>query len=201
VNPTQFNDPEDLRNYPRDLDRDLAMLRAEGVDAVLAPSEAELYADAYRYRVTEGERSKALCGAHRPGHFDGVLTVVLKLLSIAGADRAYFGEKDFQQLDLIRGMADAFFLDTKIVGCPIVRERDGLAMSSRNALLGVDDRARAPGLRRALASSPTPEAAREALERAGFQVDYVEDRETGFGLRRFGAARLGGVRLIDNVAR
>jgi pantoate--beta-alanine ligase len=121
----------------------------------------------------------------------------MKLLQIAEAERAYFGEKDFQQLELIRGMCEAFFIPTVIVPCPTVREPDGLAMSSRNMRLSVKERAKAPLLHQVLVQSPTTEEARHALEAAGFRVDYVEDR---LG-RRLGAARLGATRLIDNVAR
>ena len=104
VNPTQFNDAHDLANYPRVLDEDLRVLREEGADCVLAPGEQAMYPDGYAYRVSERDRSTTLEGAHRPGHFDGVLTVVLKLLQIASAERAYFGEKDWQQLRLVQGM-------------------------------------------------------------------------------------------------
>lgn len=197
VNPTQFDDPADLARYPRVIDDDLAMLRAAGADFVFLPTEPMLYADAYRYRVTEQERSRVLEGAHRPGHFDGVLTVVLKLLLIAGADRAYFGEKDWQQLDLVRGMVDAFFVPTTIVPCPTVRERDGLALSSRNARLSAAEREKAPRFHQVLSTAPTADAAASALRAAGFVVDYVEDRDG----RRLGAVHLGGVRLIDNVPR
>lgn len=195
VNPTQFDDPDDLAQYPRTLEDDLRMLTSAGADYAFVPREEDLYADGYRYRVTETAFSKELEGAHRPGHFDAVLTVVLKLLQIASADRAYFGEKDWQQLELVRGMASAFFLPTAIVGCPIVREPDGLALSSRNRRLTPDDREKAPAFHRILASSRTAEAAACDLQKAGFVVDYVEDR----GDRRLGAVRLGGVRLIDNV--
>lgn len=159
------------------------------------PQQAELYPDGYRYRVTEHECSTVLEGAHRPGHFDGVLTIVLKLLQIASAERAYFGEKDWQQLALVRGLVEAFFLPTAIVNCPTVRETDGLALSSRNQRLRPADRARAPGFYDALSSAPTAEAAARRLQAAGFVVDYVEDR----GGRRLAAVRVGGVRLIDNV--
>jgi pantoate--beta-alanine ligase len=195
VNAMQFDDPRDLARYPQTLDEDLTMLRAEGTDFVLLPSEAHLYPDGYRYRVTEIGLSKVLEGAHRPGHFDAVLTVVLKLLQIASAERAYFGEKDWQQLSLVRGMADAFFLPTAIVGCPTVREADGLALSSRNRGLPPLERQRASQFYRALSSAPTADVARRQLREAGFDVDYVEDREG----RRLGAVRLGAVRLIDNV--
>ena len=195
VNPAQFDDPADLARYPRTLDDDLAALRAENADFVLLPRAEDLYEDGYRYRVTEIERSTKLEGAHRPGHFDGVLTVVLKLLLIAQAERAYFGEKDWQQLTLVRGMATALFLPTAIVGCATVREPDGLALSSRNLQLAAADRSRAPQFYRALVSAVTAEDAARELCAAGFDVDYVEDREG----RRMGAVRLGGVRLIDNV--
>jgi pantoate--beta-alanine ligase len=195
VNPTQFDDPVDLAQYPRSLEADLATLRAEGVDFVFVPREPELYPDGYRYRITENEWSTELEGPTRPGHFEGVLTVVLKLLQIASAERAYFGEKDWQQLTLVRGMAEAFFLPTTIIGCATVRETDGLAVSSRNCLLPRAERKRASQFFRALSIAPTAAAAERDLRASGFVVDYVEDREG----RRLGAVRLGDVRLIDNI--
>ena len=195
VNPTQFDDPADLDAYPRTLERDLALLDAAGVDFVLLPSAEEMYADGFRYRVSETPLSTTLEGVHRPGHFDGVLTVVLKLLNIAAAERAYFGEKDWQQLSLVRGMADAFFLPTTIVGCPTVRESTGLALSSRNARLSAPDRARAAILHRVLTSAATTDDAIDQLADAGFAIDYVDDHDG----RRVAAVRLDGVRLIDNV--
>lgn len=201
VNPTQFNQASDLAKYPRTLGQDLAVARAAGVDVVLIPRDAsELYPDDYRYEVREKEFSRELCGAHRPGHFEGVLTVVLKLLQLARAERAYFGEKDYQQFGLIAGMACAFFLETEIIGCPTVREEDGLAMSSRNLRLSDDERAKAPALFEAMTKFRDVAAARDALEKEGFRVDYLEDRKTPTGeTRRFAAAFLGEVRLIDNV--
>jgi pantoate--beta-alanine ligase len=195
VNPTQFDDPADLDAYPRTLERDLEMLDAAGVDFVLLPRAEEMYADRFHYRVSETDLSTTLEGIHRPGHFDGVLTVVLKLLNIAAAERAYFGEKDWQQLRLVRGMADAFFLPTTIVACPTVRESTGLALSSRNARLTTPDRERAATLHRILSSAATVEDAIDQLTDAGFAVDYVADRDG----RRLAAVRLAGVRLIDNV--
>ena len=199
VNPSQFNDAGDLARYPRTLDADLALLRRAGCDLVFLPRAEEIYPDGYRYRVSESERSLELEGASRPGHFDGVLTVVLKLLLLARPERAYFGEKDFQQLQLVEGLARAFFLDTEIVRCPTLREPDGLAMSSRNRLLEPKHRARAPALHRILARSVAerwpPGEAEAALAREGFEVDYVADRDG----RRLAAVRLGAVRLIDNV--
>lgn len=199
VNPSQFDDARDLARYPRPLEADLGLLRAAGCDLVFLPRAADIYPDGYRYRVTEGDLALRFEGASRPGHFDGVLTVVLKLLLLVRPDRAYFGEKDYQQLRLVDGLAKAFFLDTKIVPCPLVREPDGLAMSSRNRLLAADERRRAPAFHRVLAKSiagrQSAEAAGEALAREGFEVDYVADYEG----RRLAAVRLGKVRLIDNV--
>lgn len=199
VNPAQFNDRADLASYPRPVEDDLALLRDAGCDLVFLPREADIYPDDYRYRVTENDLSRRYCGADRPGHFDGVLTVVMKLLMLARPERAYFGEKDFQQWQLVDGMARAFFLDTEIVPCALVREPDGLAMSSRNWLLSARERAQAPDLHRLLARSiaerQSTETAAGELTRAGFEVEYVADRSG----RRLAAVRLGKVRLIDNV--
>lgn len=195
VNPTQFDDPADLARYPRTLENDLTLLRDHETDFVLLPTEAALYSDEYRYRVTETGFSAVLEGASRPGHFEGVLTVVLKLLQIAAAERAYFGEKDWQQLSLIRGMVEAFFMPTRIVPCTTVRDADGLALSSRNRRLLAADRQKAPEFYRALSFAPTADVACRDLRAAGFAVDYVEDWDG----RRLGAVRLGDVRLIDNV--
>jgi pantoate--beta-alanine ligase len=194
VNPTQFNDPNDLEKYPRTLDADIALARPF-VDAVIAPSAAAMYPDSYHYRVTESELSLKWEGAHRPGHFDGVLTVVLKLLNLVQPTRAYFGEKDWQQLQLVRGMVEALWLPTQIVACPTIREGDGLAMSSRNRRLSVEGRRRAVEFSRALREASTANAAAARLRQNGFEVDYVDDAA---GVR-LGAVRLEGVRLIDNV--
>ncbi len=195
VNPAQFNDPQDLVKYPRTLERDLQVALRERVDYAFIPDAAAMYQDGYRYQVTETSFSRELCGAHRPGHFDGVLSVVLKLFLLVKPDRAYFGEKDYQQLELVRGMAAAFFLDLEIVAVPTVRETDGLAMSSRNARLSLAQRAQAVAFPEILSSSPGAAEAAQRLKAAGFDVDYVVDRSG----RRFGAIRLGEVRLIDNV--
>ena len=210
VNPTQFDDPQDLARYPRTLDADLAVARAAGVDEVLLPTAAELYPDGYVYKVQESAVSAVLCGARRPGHFDGVLSVVMKLLQIAqvstdpAAQRLYMGEKDWQQLTLVRGMVAAFFLPWTVVGCPTVREADGLAMSSRNSRLTPEQRRLAPLLAKALHEAPDAATAGSTLEAAGFRIDYLEDRALGavapVATRRFVAAHLGDVRLIDNVS-
>lgn len=195
VNPTQFNDPKDLEKYPRTLEKDLELLKNADADFVFYPNIDSMYPDQYRYRLTENKFSKILCGASRPGHFDGVLTVVMKLLQIVSPDRAYFGEKDYQQLRLIEDMVEAFFLDTKIVPCPTVREQDGLAMSSRNMRLSQSDREKAPGFYKILSTAKSDEEAAQQLSAGGFRVDYVETHDG----RRFGAVYLGEVRLIDNV--
>jgi len=195
VNATQFNDPTDLAAYPRTLDDDVRLAASAGAGVVLAPEHAAIYPDGYRYRVTESELAGVLEGRHRPGHFDGVLTVVLKLLHLVRPRRAYFGEKDYQQLVLVRGMVDALLLPVEIVPCSTVRDADGLALSSRNARLGAAARQRAAELPRILAEAPSPADARRRLEASGFEVDYVEDAWD----RRLAAVVLGGVRLIDNI--
>lgn len=195
VNPTQYDDPDDLANYPQPLEDDLAKAAKAGAQIAFLPRYKDIYADSYRYRVTEHELSRQLEGAHRDGHFNGVLTVVMKLFGIVRPQRAYFGEKDWQQLQLVRGMAQAFFLDVEIVPCPSVREADGLAMSSRNVHLTGSERELAPEFHRVLSSGMPVEDMAPALEELGFAVDYVESHDD----RILGAVRLGKVRLIDNV--
>ena len=195
INPTQFDDKRDFEKYPDDTRSDLERLEDAGVDVVLLPDAAQIYADDYRFKVTESDFSRRLCGAHRPGHFDGVLTVVMRLLNLVQPDNAYFGEKDYQQLQLIRDMVSAFFMPVNIVSCATVREADGLAMSSRNQHLEAHNRTKAAGLYAALKHCGTADEARTALAGQGFAVDYVED----IANRRLAAARLGGTRLIDNV--
>ena len=200
VNPTQFDEQGDLDAYSRDLEQDRSMLEEAGAHAVLAPDPDAIYTDGYRYRVTETDRSWSLEGAQRPGHFDGVLTVVLKLLQIVRPDRAYFGEKDWQQLQLVKGMVEALFLDAEIIGCPIIREADGLAMSSRNVRLDAAARAKAAEFARVLqAGGSAGESAGEIAARLvdlGIDVDYVESHDG----RLLAAVRIGGVRLLDNVS-
>lgn len=201
VNPTQFNDKKDLDKYPITLEADLEIAKASKVDAVFLPQYGEIYPDDYRYVLSENQFSKSLCGKDRPGHFNGVLTIVLKLFNIIAPTRAYFGEKDFQQLSLIKGMIEALFLDVEIIAVPNVREIDGLAKSSRNVRLNQKGRAISPQIYAIIKSSQSPEEARAALEAVGYLVDYVED----IGPRRFVAVKtydtIDGnvVRLIDNV--
>ncbi|KAF0093789.1 MAG: panC [Puniceicoccaceae bacterium 5H] len=195
VNPTQFNDPKDLHSYPQPLEKDLEACRDEGADLVFLPRRESMYPDDYRYVVHEREASLALEGKQRPGHFDGVLTVVLKLFNLVAPHRAYFGEKDWQQLQLVKEMAAALFLPLEVVPCETVRESDGLALSSRNVRLSPEARAQAPRFAAAMREAATAEEAAERLRGEGFAVEYVADR---WG-RRLGAVQLGGVRLIDNM--
>ncbi len=199
VNPTQFDNQSDLAVYPETMGQDQDILESLGVDILLAPTSGQMYPDCFRYQILEGEFSRDLCGAHRDGHFSGVLTVVMKLLNIVSPDRAYFGEKDYQQYLLIRDMVNAFFLDVEIVPCPIVRESDGLALSSRNLNLDPCSRKTAPIIHELIDSSASDQEVSNRLTKLGFDVDYVETRDG----RRFVAAKIGEdpvVRLIDNVA-
>lgn len=150
VNPTQFGANEDLSSYPADIERDLALLKAEGVDAVFTPSPDEMYVDGNQTIVETTKLSRVLIGKLRPGHFRGVTTIVTKLFNICQADRAYFGEKDYQQLMVINRMVADLDMPIEIIGVPTVREKDGLAMSSRNVRLSPEDRAAAPVLSQSL---------------------------------------------------
>lgn len=195
VNPTQFNNPDDLKKYPQTWETDIQMAQESGINVVLAPRFDEIYADNYRYQVIEKDFSKKLCGAFREGHFDGVLTVVMKLLQITKPTHAYFGEKDYQQLQLIKDMVAAFFIPTEIVAVPTVREHDGLAMSSRNTRLSLEARQKAPALYKALLEAKNFAQAQQLLQPLQIELEYFEEHFN----RRFIAAYLEGVRLIDNV--
>ena len=195
LNPTQFNDKKDLETYPANFNDDCALLEKAGVDYLFAPTYPVMYPDDFKYKVIETDFSKTLCGAKRPGHFDGVLTVVMKLFNIIRPNNAYFGEKDFQQYKLLKGMIEAFFLDINIIPCPIVREDNGLAISSRNRKLSEKGLALAPKFHEILSGNGSIQDKKEALEKAGFKVDYVEEYDG----RLYGAVFLEDVRLIDNV--
>ena len=194
LNRTQFNNASDYETYPANFEQDLALLEDLGVDVVFAPDFEAMYPDTYRFKVSESQDSLSMEGVQRPGHFDGVLTVVLKLLNLSGAQRAYFGEKDYQQLRLVKGMVEAFFLPIEIVACETARSDDGLALSSRNRRLSEAGRKKAAVFPRILTTASTFEEATSELRKAGFEVEYVVDE----GGRRFGAVNLEGVRLIDN---
>jgi pantoate--beta-alanine ligase len=223
VNPLQFGAHEDLGSYPRDLDHDLAVCDAAGVDHVLHPSVEEMYpfGTPTLTTVTVAEISAAMEGASRPTHFAGVATVVAKLFAIVGPCRAYFGEKDWQQLAVVRRMAADLSFPVEVVGCPTVREPDGLARSSRNVYLTPAERAAAPALNRALragvdaieAGERDPAAVRAAMHAVldpvpEAEVDYLEvvAADTlapldplGGAVRVLGAVRFGRARLIDNL--
>lgn len=195
LNPTQFNDKNDLLTYPADKNEDIAFLEKAGVDYAFMPDYATMYPDDYAYMVTEKEFSHELCGATRPGHFDGVLSVVMKLFNIIKPENAYFGEKDYQQFQLIKGMTETFFMDINLVPCPIIREENGLAVSSRNRKLSEKGLKTAPLLHSILVDSYTLDEKAEKLKDAGFTVDYLTAKKG----RLYAAAFLEGVRLIDNV--
>jgi pantoate--beta-alanine ligase len=220
VNPLQFGPKEDLARYPRDLEGDLAKCGSVGVDLVFHPEPAEMYPPGFQTSVDVGPLSQGLCGASRPGHFRGVATVVTKLLALFLADVAIFGRKDYQQLKIIERVARDLALPSEIVGAPIVREPDGLAMSSRNAYLSPDERRRALSLQAGLQAARGLFAAGkrdvdslrgavlEQLEKAEARPDYVELRDAqslealplaSADSMLFVAAFLGKTRLIDNV--
>jgi pantoate--beta-alanine ligase len=195
VNPSQFGDADDLAAYPRDLDADAAVAEAVGADVLFAPSIDEMYPAAYQTWVEVEEVSRGLEGKHRPGHFRGVATVCLKLFNIVRPRRAYFGQKDAQQLAVLRQMVRDLDVGVDIVSVPTVRDPDGLALSSRNARLSPAERERALALPRALATRDV-DAARVAL--AELDVDYVEVADFDPPVLA-AAVRVGGTRLIDNV--
>lgn len=197
VNPAQFGETADLDGYSRDEANDLHGARKAGVDIVFAPTSEEMYPPGYQTWVDVTELGAILEGEHRPGHFRGVTTVCLKLFNIVRPDLAFYGQKDAQQVDVLRRMVVDLELELELVVVPTVRDADGLALSSRNVLLSPDERRRALVLPRALATRD-PETARSLLEAAGMEVDYVVvapfDPPT-----LAGAIRVGSTRLIDNV--
>ncbi|MEQ8356232.1 MAG: pantoate--beta-alanine ligase [Kiloniellaceae bacterium] len=222
VNPKQFNRPDDLSAYPRDEAGDTGKLSAAGVDLLFAPPVEEVYPAGFQTRVSVPGLSDCLCGRTRPGHMEGVATVVAKLFQMTSADRAYFGEKDYQQLLVVRRMARDLDMPVSIVPVPTVRDRDGLALSSRNALLTAEQRAAAPAIYRTLTAMAEKLSAggdktaqvldqgRAQLAAAGIEkLDYLELRcgDTLVELSRpdrparlFVAGWMGAVRLIDNIA-
>lgn len=221
VNPVQFGPEEDLGKYPRTLEKDLALLERLGCDLVFTPGAEDMYDGEGRTAVSVEGLTGRLCGASRPGHFQGVLLVVAKLLNIVSPDTAFFGQKDAQQAVVIQRMAADLDFQVRIRLGATVREADGLAMSSRNAYLGEDERARAAGMYRGLraaadmavsgerSAARLESAVRDGMDASGFEVDYVEvvsggtlePLETIDGTVLIAAAgRIGGTRLIDNIA-
>ncbi|MFT8597235.1 pantoate--beta-alanine ligase [Acetobacter orientalis] len=220
VNPIQFNNPDDFRLYPRGLDADAALLeQTGGADILYAPDVSQMYPDGFATRILVSGLDTMLCGADRPGHFDGVATIVTKLFMQTRADIAAFGEKDFQQLCIIRRMVQDLNLPVSILPVPTVREADNLALSSRNKRLSPEQRAQAAHLPAALLAcvatlkngadpSATLATCRTTLEQAGFTLHYLEIRDgntlhptqpTDPTARLFVAASLGDIRLIDNM--
>lgn len=201
INPTQFNDHKDLSTYPKSWDEDKAALEEEGADLLFFPEAAAMYPDKYAYRVTEQRLSEKYCGAYRTGHFDGVLTIVMKLLMLTCADRVYMGEKDWQQFVLVHRMAEAFFIDSDIIPCPTVREENGLAMSSRNRNLSAPQFQTASRLYEVLSSGVSVGTMKDTLAAFGFTVEYIERfSDPQLGERLLAAVSLGGIRLLDNIA-
>lgn len=221
VNPKQFNNPDDLEKYPRTEKTDAALLAPLGVDVIFAPMPDEVYPEGFVTNVSVRGISGPLEGARRPGHFDGVATVVSKLFGMTQADRAYFGQKDWQQLQVVMRLVADLNMAVKVIGCETIREADGLAMSSRNARLYPEARADAPALhaamQRAAAAIRGGETVSKAMKRAkaevleaGFEsVEYIELRSAAMlervnslnePARMLAAAVIGGVRLIDNIA-
>ena len=198
VNPAQFGDTSDLARYPREEERDFALAREAGVDLVFAPDAAEMYPPGFQTWVDVTEVGAILEGRFRPGHFRGVATIVLKLLNVVRPSRVYFGQKDAQQVEVIRRLVDDLAVDVRLRVVPTVRDDDGLALSSRNAQLSPGERAAALALPRALATRDR-EAALAALESSnGLEVDYVEVADFDPPVLA-GAVRVGSTRLIDNV--
>jgi len=198
VNPVQFGVESDLARYPRDGERDLALAQEAGVDLVFAPSMEEMYPPGYQTWVEVTELGAILEGKFRPGHFRGVATVVLKLFTIVRPDRAYFGRKDAQQAAVIRRMIRDLALEVELRVLPTVRDADGLALSSRNALLSPEERKRALALPHALATGDAESARALLAESNGLEVDYVEVADFDPPVLA-AAVRVGSTRLIDNV--
>jgi pantoate--beta-alanine ligase len=220
VNPRQFDNPDDLAKYPRTEESDAAKLAPFAIDAIYVPDPDQVYPAGFATQVSVSGVGEGLCGAHRPGHFDGVATVVTKLFLQTQADHAYFGEKDYQQLMVVRRLARDLDIPIELIGCPTVREPDGLALSSRNLRLSAEARGKAPALFEALNAGgraiaggmPVAEAlatARRAVLAGGYtEVEYLELRSAATlapvaaltePARLLAAAHLDGVRLIDNV--
>lgn len=195
INPIQFDREEDLIKYPRTFDEDMAKLESLQVAWVFAPDKALLYPDDTQYRIDELSHHEHACGRTRPGHLSGSMTVCMKLFNIVRPSKAYFGEKDYQQWQLMRGMVEAFFLPVEIVGVPTVREETGLALNSRNNRFDKDSRRKAGEFYQILNQGGPIETIADKLKQAGFDPDYVEDLDD----RRLAAVWLNEIRLMDNV--
>jgi len=196
VNPTQFNNKEDLDNYPITLGEDQRLAEKLGVDILFLPQYEEIYPDNFSFKVINDTNfSKIFEGKYRPNHFTGVLTVVLKLLLITRPNKAYFGEKDYQQLKLVQDMTKAFFLETEIICCKTIRNSDDLPLSSRNNRLSSCGLNKAALFSRLLNSDLSTQEIKNKLVHEGFKVEYIEE----YNSRRLGAVEFENVRLIDNI--
>lgn len=195
LNPTQFNNPKDLEKYPSNLEHDIKILDELEIDYLFLPKYQDIYHDNYNYQIHETALSSIMEGEHRPGHFNGVLTIVLKLCNIIQSTNMYLGEKDYQQALLIREMFSALFVDTIVNICPTIRDEYGLALSSRNALLTPEELNTARILNQNLRSSHSIDEIINQLEKNKLMVEYITDYKN----RRFAAVKIGSVRLIDNI--
>ena len=195
VNPTQFNNQFDLDNYPITQEQDILSLTQLGVDYIFMPNYESIYSDNFSYQVCENKNSLIMEGNHREGHFTGVLTVLMKFFQLIAPTRVYMGEKDHQQLSLVRGMCEAFFMGIELIACPTVRNQEGLALSSRNSLLSHDQMQLAVEFAKVLRRGDNPQSIEQTLQDLGLKVDYVEQHEG----RIYAAVWVDGVRLIDNV--
>lgn len=194
VNDKQFNDRSDFINYPRTIDEDITRLKQHGVDFCLVPSSEALYADNYLYQIHSQAEHNRGEDISRPGHFTGVLTIVMKLFQLVRPSRAYFGEKDYQQLRLIKGMVMSFFMPIEVIGVPTFREADGLPFSSRNKRLTSEGRQKAGEFARLFKLENHIDDLHLRLCECGIEVEYIEDIDN----RRLIAVIIDGVRLIDN---
>ncbi|PHQ81621.1 MAG: pantoate--beta-alanine ligase [Coxiella sp. (in: Bacteria)] len=194
VNPTQFNNASDLTNYPITINQDLALAESLGVDCVFMPTPEAMYPDKFHYKmITTDPLSTRHEGEHRPGHYDGVLSIVLKLLLIVKPQHVYFGEKDFQQVTFVQRMSAAYFLDCDVITCPTVREASQLPLSSRNARLNDEQRQRADRFATILHNETDVEKIKQQLTAANIEVEYVAQE----GDRLFAAVRIDDIRLLD----
>jgi len=196
INPTQFNSADDFKKYPQTLSSDLELLAKESVEVAFLPTTDMMYADQQRFFIHENTHHLDLCGKTRPGHFDGVLTIVLKLLQLAQPTHVFMGEKDYQQLQLVRDMVSAFFIPTEVVASPTVRDTYGLALSSRNTRLSENGLAQARFFATTLKQMIPLKTLADTLEKNNIKIDYLEEKNN----RRFAAVFIEDVRLIDNVA-
>lgn len=196
INRMQFNQKEDFIHYPRTIETDLAYLEQKGVDYCLLPDENSMYNDNYNYQIQESSLSRLMEGQRRPGHFTGMLTIVMKFLQLVKPQRVYFGEKDYQQYLLIQDMVEAFFLDVEVIACPTFRETSGLACSSRNNRLTSEEKIKADRFANIFHQKKTLDELLKDFKHHQIEVEYLEEHFN----RRFIAVNIGNIRLIDNYS-